>query len=75
MKLSLFALVAAFSGALALPSNDADCKPSAAESLHMGHGHDINTGTVYGVPLGLKLPGGSGCSGSGPKLAKSIRRI
>jgi len=67
MKPSLLAFVAIFSGALARPSSNEECKPSAAESLHLGHGHDINTGTVYGVPLGLKLPGGNGCS-------KSMRR-
>jgi hypothetical protein len=37
------------------------CTSNAWEKIHEGHGHNINDGTVAGKPLGLKLPGSSGC--------------
>jgi hypothetical protein len=41
------------------------CTPNSLEALHLGHGHDINTGDLFVGGLvkhaGLKIPGGSGC--------------
>ncbi|KAF2404300.1 hypothetical protein EJ06DRAFT_526383 [Trichodelitschia bisporula] len=53
------------------------CQPNSLEKVHLGHGHDINTGDLYQggrvVHAGLKLPGGSGClpdwEKDGPKTA------
>jgi hypothetical protein len=44
---------------------------NAAEKLHLGHGHDINTGDLNTggktVHSPLKFPGGSGCKPAWPE--------